>query len=152
MFIKCKVLNHIILAKEKHGRENTISSLFSVAKATLHSQMSVRLSVRKQNPSTAWNHHLSSFILQHSSFFIPPSFISRLLSFSACFQSRKRLYNHQCLFVRPFVCLSSKPLNSLKSSSFIIHLSSFIILHSSFIHPSFILHHSSFILPSFRDF
>ena len=55
----------------------------------------VRLSVRKQNPSTAWNHHLSSlnlhpsasFIILHSSFkfFIHPSFISRLLSFSACF-------------------------------------------------------------------
>ena len=28
MFIKCKVLNHIILAKEKHGRENSKSSLF----------------------------------------------------------------------------------------------------------------------------
>ena len=37
--------------------------------------------------------------------------------------------------VRP----SQKPLNSLKSSSFILHHSSFIILHSSFI----ILHHSS---------
>ena len=53
------------------------------------------------------------------------------------FQSRKRLYNHKCLFV----CLSAKTLNSLKSSSFIIHPSTFIILHSSFI-----------ILPSFRDF
>ena len=56
--------------------------------------------------------------------------------------------------VRPSVCLSSKPLNSLKSSSFIIHLSSFIILHSSFIHPSsffIFLHLSSsfFIHPSF---
>ena len=58
------------------------------------------------------------------------------------FQLQKRLYNHQC----PSVSLSAKPLNSLKSSSFIIQPSSF------FIHPSFILHHSSFILPSFRDF
>ena len=35
------------------------------------------------------------------------------------------------------VCHKSKPINSLKSSSFIIHSSSFIILHSSFILPSF---------------
>ena len=33
------------------------------------------------------------------------------------------------LSVRPSVCSSAKPLNSLKSSSFIIHPSSFIILH-----------------------
>ena len=55
-----------------------------------------------------------------------------------------------CSFVR----LSAKPLNSLKSSSFIlhhssffIHPSSFIILHSSFIilHSSFIILHSSFL-------
>ena len=64
------------------------------------------------------------------------------------FQSRKRLYNHKCLFVRSFVRLSAKPLNSFKSSSSIIHPSSFIFLHSSFI----IIHHSSFILPSFRNF
>ena len=57
----------------------------------------------------------------------------------ANFQSQKQLYIHKCLSI----CLSSKPLNSLKSSSFIIFHSSFIILHSSFIHPSFILHHSS---------
>ena len=87
---------------------------FSVAKATLHSPMSVcsyvRQSVRKQNPSTALILHLSSFNLHpssflihpssilihpssfliphssfiHSSFFIHPSFISQLLSFSAC--------------------------------------------------------------------
>ena len=43
---------------------------------------------------------------------------------------------------------SAKPLNSLKSLSFIVQPSSFTILHSSFI----ILRHSSFILPSFRDF
>ena len=72
---------------------------FSVAKATLQSQMSVRsfvrLSVLKQNPPTAWNHHpSSSFIIFHqiSSTFInfhhpSSSFISRLLSFSACFHS-----------------------------------------------------------------
>ena len=35
--------------------------------------MSFRLSVSYQNPSTAWNHHLSSFILHLSSFFIHPS-------------------------------------------------------------------------------
>ena len=70
---------------------------------------SVRSSVRLQNPSTAWNHHPSSFNLHPSSYFIHPSsyfihpsssfihpsssfiilhhpsFISRLLSFSACF-------------------------------------------------------------------
>ena len=77
-------------------------------------------------------------------FWIPPIFMVGLLHF----QSRKRLYNHKCLFVRSFVHLSAKPLNSFKSSSSIIHPSSFIFLHSSFI----IIHHSSFILPSFRDF
>ena len=42
---------------------------------------------------------------------------------------------------------SSKPLNSLKSSSLIILHSSFIIFHSSFIilHSSFIILHSSFL-------
>ena len=35
---------------------------FSVTKAILHSQMSDCLSVVKQNPSRAWNHHPSSFI------------------------------------------------------------------------------------------
>ena len=70
---------------------------FSVAKATLQSQMSVRPSVINQNPPTAWNLHPSSFIL-HPSFFIlhsstfifhnsSSSFISRLLSFSACLKS-----------------------------------------------------------------
>ena len=55
------------------------------------------------------------------------------------FQSRKRLYNHRCLFFCSFVCLSAKPLNSLKSSSFIIHpSSSFVHPSSFFIHPSFI--------------
>ena len=56
----------------------------------------VHLFVRQQNPSTAWNHHPWSFILHDSSFilhqplslFIHPSFISRLLSFSACYINR----------------------------------------------------------------
>ena len=47
----------------------------------------VCLSVRHQNPSTAWNHHPSSFIIHHSSFFIHPSFILRLLSFLVCLKS-----------------------------------------------------------------
>ena len=34
--------------------------------------------------------------------------------------------------IYPFVCLSSKPLNSLKSSSFILHPSSFFIYPESF--------------------
>ena len=48
---------------------------------------------------------------------------------------------HSQMSVRSSVCQSQKPLNSLKSSSFIIHPSSFIIhpstliiLHSSFLH------------------
>ena len=45
---------------------------------------------------------------------------------------------HSQMSVRPFirlsVCLSSKPLNSLKSSFFIIHPSTLIIFHSSFLH------------------
>ena len=67
------------------------------------------------------------------------------------FQSRKRLYNHKCPSVRLSVHLSvrhkSKPLNSLKSSFFIIHSSSFLILHSSFniLHSSF-LHFATFKL------
>ena len=36
--------------------------------------LSVCLSVRKQNPSTAWNHHPSSFIIHPSSFFFHPLF------------------------------------------------------------------------------
>ena len=52
--------------------------------------------------------------------------------------------------VRPFVRQSAKPLNSLKSSSFIFnfHRSTFIIHHSSFfIHPSsFFVHPSSFFI------
>ena len=73
---------------------------------------------------------------------IPPTNISY-----KTFQSRKRLYNHQCLFVCPFVRLSAKPLNSLTSSSFIIQPLSFIILHSSFIilH-SYFLHFATFKL------
>ena len=77
--------------------ESLLQLKFSVAKATLHSQMSVRLSVRpsgsktpQQLKSFIFHHttfifHHSSFIL-HSSFIIPHSsfLISRLLSFSAC--------------------------------------------------------------------
>ena len=66
------------------------------------------------------------------------------------FQSRKQLYIQQCPFVRSFVrqsvCQEAKPLNSLKSSSFILHHSSIIILHSSFfINPSSFFIHPSFI-------
>jgi len=51
--------------------------------STLHSQMSVRSSVRQsQKPLNSLKS--SSFILQHSSFFIHPSFILQLLSFSTC--------------------------------------------------------------------
>ena len=54
-----------------------------------------------------------------------------------------------CLFVCLFVCLSAKPLNinSLKSSSFIIHPLSFFIHPSSFfiLHSSFVILHSSFL-------
>ena len=56
-------------------------------------------------------------------------------------QSQMSIHLFVCSSVRPSVCSSSKPLNSLKSSSFINLHSSFIILHSSFIifnHPSFI--------------
>ena len=66
----------------------------------------VRLSVINQNPSTATNHHPSSFNLHSSSFnlhpssffihpssfFIHPSFLSRLLSFSACFRGINHMY------------------------------------------------------------
>ena len=65
------------------------------------------------------------------------------------FQSRKRLYNHQC----PSVRLSAKPLNSFKSLSFIIHNSSFFIHPLSFfiiLHSSFIILHS--FLPTFKLF
>ena len=72
-----------------HKSDSTITNVCS----------SVCLSVRQsQNPSTAWNHHPSSFILQHSSFFIHPSFISRLLSFSACLFWRHTL-GKMCPFV-----------------------------------------------------
>ena len=77
--------------------------------------------------------------------------------YEAYFQSRKQLYNHKCPSVCLSVSLSAKPLNSLKSSSFIILHSSFIILHhpsssfiihpsTFFIHPSSNIHHPSFIL------
>ena len=63
-----------------------------------HKCLFVRPSVCQQNPSTAWNHHPSSFILHSSSFFIHssssfihPSFISRLLRFSACFIDNEKV-------------------------------------------------------------
>ena len=86
----------------KNGLINLKGNNFSVLKATLQSQMSVCLSVSKTpqqleiitvhhssfiilHSSISILHH-SSFIHQHSSlFFIYPSFISRLLSFSACY-------------------------------------------------------------------
>ena len=67
---------------------------FSVAKATLQSQMSVCpfVHLSSKPPSTLILHlsifflHLLTIIFQLSSFiFQPSSFISRLLSFSACF-------------------------------------------------------------------
>ena len=73
-----------------------VSSIFSVAKATLHSQMSVHLFVRLSGSKTpqqleiiilhhsSFTIHPASFFIHPSSFFIHPSFISRLLSFSAC--------------------------------------------------------------------
>ena len=73
------------------------------------------------------------------------------ITISNTFQSQKQLYIHKCTSVcssvHLSVCQSQKPLNSLKSSSFIIHPSTFIILHLSFIiHPStFIILHSSFL-------
>ena len=42
-------------------------------------------SVISQNPSTAWNHHPSSFFVYPSSFFIYPSFISQLLKLFSLF-------------------------------------------------------------------
>ena len=85
-------------------------------------------------------------------------------SFIKCLQSfqlQKRLYIHKCLFIRSSVCQEAKPLNSLKSSSFILHHSSIIIHPSSFFihhssltlhHSLFTIHHSSFIPPSFCNF
>ena len=42
----------------------------------------------------------------------------------SCFQLHKRLYIHKCLSIHLSVCLSSNPLNSLKSSSF-LHFATF---------------------------
>ena len=53
---------------------------------------------------------------------------------------------HSQMSVRLLVCQLPKPLNSLKSSPFIIHPSSFII------HPASFFIHPSFILPSFHNF
>ena len=80
--------------------------LFSVAKASLHFT-NVRLSVcllvwqlvtkTPQQLEIIILHH-SSFILHHpSSFFIHPSFISRLLSFSACLFRKANQYQSQFL-------------------------------------------------------
>jgi len=52
--------------------------------------------------------------------------------------AKATLYTHKCLFVCSFICHKPKPLNSLKSSFFIVQSSSFII------HPSFILRLLSF--------
>ena len=78
---QAQVLIHWLMIDKTPSVLQLVPSWFSVAKATLQSQMSVRLSVRLQNPSTAWIHHHSSFIsfiLHPSSFFIHPIFISRL--------------------------------------------------------------------------
>ena len=66
-------------------------------------------------------------------------------NFTLIFQSRKRLYNHQCLSVLPSVIKTPKQFEII-----ILHHSSFILHHSStfFIHPSFILHSSFIILHS----
>ena len=76
---------------------------------------------------------------------------SRVKQLVACFQLRKRLYNHKCLSV----CLSilKTPFNlnpsslNILPSSFNLHPSSFNFHPSSFnLHPSsFIIHLSSFI-------
>ena len=76
---------------QKQGHLNWIQGFqFSVAKATLQSQMSVRPSVCPSVCKTPQQleiiilHHPLSFFIHPISFFIHPSFISRLLSFSAC--------------------------------------------------------------------
>ena len=87
-FINFMYTHNMSIIKRKNVRWTSHLQDFSVAKATLQLPMSVCLSVIllvwQQNLSTAWNHHPSSFILLPSSFFIHPSFISRLLSFSTC--------------------------------------------------------------------
>ena len=55
-----KKLFNIICSFFSHESDSTIANVC----------LSVRLSVHLQNPSTAWNHHPSSFILHPSSFFI----------------------------------------------------------------------------------
>ena len=74
-----QIISQISRSSGSHGR-------FSVAKATLQSPMSVHLSVcLSAKPLNSLKS--SSFIIRHSSFIILhyPSFISRLLSFSACY-------------------------------------------------------------------
>ena len=56
------------------------------------------------------------------------------LNRNTCFQSQKRLYNHQC----PSICQSIKPLNTPYPSSFVVHSLSIIL------HPSLILRLSIF--------
>ena len=104
----------LVISRQKH---------FSVAKATLQSQISVRLSVcpsvrHKAKPfnslkSSSFIIHLSSFIILHSSFIIlhHSSFILHHFSF--------------ILYLSYFIT---------QLSSFIILHSSFIVLHSSFLH------------------
>ena len=60
-----------------------------------------------------------------------PSPVSHKVRFNIIFQSRKRLYNHKCPFVRPSVLKTPYNLNpssvSILPSSFNLHLSTFII-------------------------
>ena len=75
----------------------SLKILFSVAKATLQSQMSVRPSVRPsvcKTPQQLEIINLHHSTIHPSSFFIHPSFISQLLSFSACFLSMVKLSQH----------------------------------------------------------
>ena len=47
----------------------------------IHQCPLVRQSVRKQNPSTAWNHHHSSFIILYSPFIILHSYFLHIATF-----------------------------------------------------------------------
>ena len=85
-----------------HSETFKLYSLFSVAKATLQSQMSVTLFVRQQNPSTAWKQHPSSLIIHPS--FNPHSFFIAL---------------HSSIIIHPSTFI-------LQHSSFIILHSSFL--------------------------
>ena len=59
-------------------------------------------------------------------------FYLQLPFFCSCFQSRKQLYIHKCPFVHLFVCPSFSHRNP--STAWNQHPSTFIILHSSFLH------------------